>query len=153
MTKTELKDDNRLKAKWFSYGNLIRGFLFIYFIIIAGVVAYHLKPLPEQKPVIEFAGFTVVLFSILFAVGVIRTHSFWLILSLFPAIPAILWMVHQKNRYLEMALEESAIMKALPYTFIPIIGLLLIPATYRVFSDKTWTTPPKLLIFKKGIPF
>jgi len=136
-----------------STNRMLRWLLASYFLLVAGVIAYHLKPLPEQKPVIEFAGFLAIVYCVVFAVLVIRKPGFWLFMSLFLGLPGIAWTIHQKNRYLAMALEESVPMTYLPWTLIIVALLLFIPACYRIFSDKSWSYSPKLKLFKKGVPF
>lgn len=131
----------------------IHWLLAAYFILIAGILIRFLAPLPEQKPIIEFSGFAAVLYSLLFAILVLRSRSRWLLLSLFLSLPGIVWVIFQKNRYLTMALEESSLLHFLPWTVIPVALILLHPSTYRYFSNKCWQKPSLQVLFKKGFPW
>jgi hypothetical protein len=131
----------------------IHWFLAAYFILTAGILLRFLTPLPEQKPIIEFSGFAAVLYSLLFAVIVLRSRSRWLLLSLFLSLPGIAWVISQKNHYLTMALEESSLLHFLPWTIIPVALILFHPTSYRYFSDKYWQKTSLQVLFKKGFPW
>jgi len=131
----------------------IRLWLSIYFLLSAGIMIVHLQPLPEQAPNIEFSGFFSVLICVLFGLHVLTSRSRWLLLSLIPILPYLAWFLNKKNKYLEMALEESNLLQMLPYTLIVIAAVLCFPSVYRVFDQKSWPGPAKLKFIKKGFPF